>query len=145
MAVIGLLDCETHDNFEFVFNELKKCSGNEEFFIFIVNKDFREINTLRIVSNQCKILLCRFYIIKYMKGLVASAIITVVEKHSRMKSFKSNVYSKNYGDLILKSRDLKNKAYEFTVRLSSKQQLVLLTDYYKKNWESCSEMWLVNL
>ena len=142
MAAVGFMEVENHENFEFLFNRLKELSGGRDDFIFIIDKDFREIHSLETVFPNSEIILCRFHVIKYMKGIIASAVIPVEEKHTILSAFKAVVYARSEDDYDRKNRAFKNEVYGVMVNPPGNQQPVTLCGYYERRWESCAPKWV---
>lgn len=68
---------------------------SEQPTVFIVAKDFTEIAVLREVFVTTTILLCNFYVVKYIKNLLATALITVELKNDLMSKFKTMMYARS--------------------------------------------------
>jgi len=58
-----------------------------------VDKDFMEIAVLLEIFPAATILLCNFNVIKYLKNLIATAILKVEEKNDLMNKLKSAMYA----------------------------------------------------
>ena len=142
MAGMALLDAESHENFEFAFNALKDMASGKDDFIFIVDKDMKEVNTLYKVFRNCTVLLCLFHVITYFKKIVASSLIEVHEKHSIFAIFQSLVYAKSEDDFIRKTKAFYNEVHGVYVRPPNTDEPVLLSSYYAKNWEPEADKWV---
>ena len=143
LAGLGLMEAETCENFEYTFREIQRdMGGGREDIIFIIDKDFKEEDTLRKVFPFCVILYCRFHVIKYMKSIVATALIPVHEKHPIIARFVLIVYSKSKDDFDLKCKAFMTEIEGVKVLPPGNNQMVLLSDYFVRRWQSCSKMWV---
>lgn len=95
ICALGFLSTETAENFGQVFLHFKKMSPQSP-EVFLVDKDFNEIAVPQEVFKTSIILLCNFHVIKYVKKLVATALITVEQKNEIMKEFKVMMYSRTF-------------------------------------------------
>ena len=80
--------------------------------IVIVDKDFTEIEYLRETCPSARIILCTFHVIKYMKGVIATAHGKPFSEMSRseitdhkeemMQAFTTLMYSRTQNDYEIK-------------------------------------------
>ena len=76
VAFMALLCDESKPNVEFALQTFKKICLRYD-LIFIVDKDFGQLEVLNSVFPTALVLLCVFHVIKFMKSLIASAPVVV--------------------------------------------------------------------
>ena len=109
-------------------------------YIFLVDKDFTGIETVRRIFSGAIVLLCTFHVLKFMRTLISTALTTQEIKKDIFDNFRVLTYcpsrslyeelKKNFLDVI------KN------LQVRTNDKYVNFTSYFEKNWEACSEMWV---
>ena len=93
IAAFGFLSQESESCFRFIFEQFAKVCIRQD-IIFITDKDFTEINTLKKNFPSSIILLCQFHTIKFMHCLFSTIPDYVEVKGDIMGQFKRVLYSK---------------------------------------------------
>ena len=137
---LALVDRETKENLEFVFEELKKIIGKKE-MIFVCDKDFTEMDSIRKVFKNCRILLCRFHVVKYVKSIISTAVVDKVKKEAILSIFKHVVWSRSRDDYEKYSKSLLAEAADIEVFPPGNQVKVYFNNYFIERWASCKDMW----
>ena len=139
VAFMALLCDESKPNVEFALQTFKKICLRYD-LIFIVDKDFGQLEVLNSVFPTALVLLCVFHVIKFMKSLIASAPVVVDVKKDLLLQFRRIIYANS--EDIFKTEDQKfvELAAGVTVKAGDKQ--VSLVEYYIRNWRSVSPMWV---
>ena len=71
---------ETACSLDFIFRNFKKiCETTKK--LFIVDKDFTQLASIRKNFSDAIILLCQFHALKFMRTLIASVTVTVEKKN----------------------------------------------------------------
>ena len=146
LAAVGYMDVENEENLTFLFTQLKEISNSGDNLLFMTDKDFKAMRSLRQVFTHSKILLCLFHVLQYMRTIIASACnCTVNVKNSLSTSFSKLVYSKSSEEFSLRNAAFKNEGEGVLVLPPGNQDYVELPSYYTRNWENCAEMWAIYL
>lgn len=139
IAAFALIANESESNFYFILQELKSLNDRED-YIFLVDKDFTGINTIKRTFSEVVVLLCAFHVLKFMRRLIATALTdadtkkVVFEKFHKLTYCPSaSLYEDCKNDFLISIKDLE---------VRSSQTYVKFTDYFEKNWVSCAEMWI---
>ena len=111
---------------------------------FFVDKDFGQMEVLRLVFPNSRILLCAFHTIKYIGTLFATLHSTkhkdiVPVKRDLFQLFKRMVNARSQSQFDNAWNELKEVGNHCTVR--RKTGIVPLVEYLEKNWISCVDMW----
>ena len=126
--------------FDFVLNQFSKICVRQD-LIYLIDKDFTEISSLKKNFPSSVVLLCVFHCLKFMRTLFSTIPDIVEIKEEVMDQFKKLVYSHSeeiFGDenkkflSLLKGLRVRNGSGSY----------VSLKEYYLKNWESCKLMWV---
>ena len=72
LAHISILSDESKPNIEFAIRSFKKICNRED-LVFIVDKDFNQINVIKNEFSKAIVLLCNFHTLKWMKSIFATA------------------------------------------------------------------------
>ena len=106
-------------------------------------QDFTELGVLQKLFPNSVILLCTFHVLKYIKGMIATALVPQERKSSINTAFRALVFAKDEADFNTKLITWTKEVEGVEVRTSTKQEAnyVPLTTYYEKNWGSVREMW----
>ena len=138
ISALAFLAEETAVNFRWTFQRFKEmCSESPA--IFVVDKDFNDISVLRQVFPTAAILLCYFHVIKYVKNLIATALITVESKNELMNNFKAMMYARTEALYEETKNEFLVSVEGVEVRVG--QKYVSLKNQFLKNWDTCKEMW----
>ena len=93
------------------------------------------------VLPESVVLLCIFHVLKFHRSLVSTALARQEVKHEIFKYFKKVLHSRTEDKFIENNEAYLNIVGNVEIRTSNKEY-VKLSDYYKKNWESCKHMWV---
>ena len=138
ISAIALIANESDCHFTFILSEFKKLNNNRNDYIFLVDKDFHNIDCLLKIFELSTVLLCVFHVLKFMKDLVATAVATVEMMGDIFEKFKSLVYCPSqalYGD---QKQEFLQSIKDIEVRCD--KSCVSFHQYFIKNWDSCAEM-----
>ena len=138
IAAFAMMSQETESCFKFVLEEFSKICVRQD-LIFLIDKDFTEMETLRKVFPSSMVLLCVFHTLKYMRNLFATIPDTVEVKERINTQFKRLVYS-NSAEIFQTENDVFLAMVE-NVQVRTSKKYVNLKDYYVRNWQSCKLMW----
>ena len=133
IAAFSILSQETASSIEFSLSNFSKIRGEKD-LIFLVDKDFTEIASIKKIFPSATILLCIFHVLKYMKNLVSTAVVKQDVKYEIFAQFKKLLYSRSEDAF-----ERENKVFLDTIKgveIKAGDKYVQLTTYYLKNWES---------
>ena len=152
IAAIAYTDDETAVRLDFVFRNFTDiCTNTDK--IFIVDKDFTQMESIKKHFPDCTVLLCQFHTLKFMRTLFATALVKVEKKTELYSKFKQVVYA--YDEATFNSENAEfmslctttdvsgttpRTTREVLIRVNKNYQP--LKSYYQKNWESCKSMWV---
>ena len=121
--------------------------------IIIVDKDFNEIECLAKVFPNSRILLCTFHVLKYVKGVIATAHGAkfsqipkkdqTEEKEVIMESFNKLLYARTKAEYDEKKMDWDEAVEGVEVKLGAGEQarFTTLAEYFDECWDDVQEMW----
>ena len=98
IAAFSVMAQETASSIEFVLSNFSKICVRQD-LVFLVDKDFTEISTLKRIFPSSTVLLCIFHALKYIRSLVATALVKQEEKGDIFAEFKKVLYSKSTEEL----------------------------------------------
>ena len=104
-------------------------------------KDFTEMDSIRKVFKNCRILLCRFHVVKYVKSIISTAVVDKVKKEAILSIFKHVVWSRSRDDYEKYSKSLLAEAADIEVFPPGNQVKVYFNNYFIERWASCKDMW----
>ena len=139
IAAYAILSQETASSFEFSLRNFSRLSDVTD-LIFMVDKDFTEIETIRKVCPSSTVLLCIFHVLKFNRNLISTALARQEVKNEIYKQFQKVLLSRSEtkfeqeNECFLKLVD--------GVEVKSGKNYVQLKSYYMKNWYSCKDMWV---
>jgi len=139
-CALTFLSDETAKTFEAAFLLFKTVCCVPPAVIFVDNKDFNEINVLKKVFPSAAILLCNFHVIKYVKNLIATALVKVEVKDEIMTYFKSMMYARSE-EAYNKRRTILLLSVE-GVQVRANKKYILLSEQFLNNWHTSKEMWV---
>ena len=139
IAAYALMSEESGECFQFVLSHLAKICCRQD-LIFLVDKDFTEISSIRKVFPLSVVLLCIFHCLKFMRTLFSTIPDTVEVKEEVMDQFKKVLYSHTEEIFLVENEKLLQLIEKLEVRTDGKY--VSLKGYYTKNWMSCKLMWV---
>lgn len=93
IGAVALLADESAKNLDFIFEKFAEICVHHQ-LIFIVDKDFHQLDSIKRNFPEAILLLCRFHCLKYMHGLFATALLTVEQKQELNAQFKTMLYSR---------------------------------------------------
>ena len=146
-AGILFLATETKENIEtglkFVKDSLSYTSTRN--FIFLVDKDFDYLETLRIIFPGSKIFLCGVHVYRYWKEKVLPSSkmsdgnsVEKVDIINQLKMLRDAPSEELY-------QQRREKLLEMTehllVKPGNKKEFVRFHNYFDKNWHDCRQMW----
>ena len=91
VAAFALVAAEGESNFNFVLSELKSLNERND-YIFLVDKDFNGIETVRRIFPGVAVLLCTFHVFKFMKSLITTALTKQEVKKDIYEKFRALTY-----------------------------------------------------
>ena len=94
VASIALVSQESEENFDFVLSLFRTLYSKDD-FIFLVDKDFTCIASIKRAYPNSTVLLCIFHVIKFLRTLFATALTTKEKKEEIMAKFKSALYARD--------------------------------------------------
>ena len=139
VAALAIIANEGEANFNFIFIELKALNNRND-YIFLVDKDFNSINCIERIFTEATILLCRFHVFKFLKTLVATAVTTVEIKNEIFAKFKDLTHTPSQSLYEDRRREFLSSIQDINIRVD--QKYVSFTDYFNKNWDTCTPMWV---
>ena len=139
IAAFAMMSEESSTCFEFVLNHFSRISVRQD-LIFIIDKDFTEMSSIRKVFPTAIVLLCIFHCLKYMRSLFATIPEVVQVKEEVMDQFKKVVYSHN--ENIFEDQSLKFEELVENLVVKAGQNYANLKEYYLRNWKNCRLMWV---
>ena len=152
MAQIGFHADESAETYCDLFSAFHSICKREP-PVVIVDKDFVEIDSLRKVFPNSRIILCVFHVKKWMKGVIATVHGPKFEdvdraekddeKDSIMDAFDEMLYARTE-DIYLTKQAAWNKVIEgVDVKLGAgkQQRFTSLREYFDKCWAPVCDMW----
>ena len=139
VAAIAFIAGEGEANFNFIFIEFKALNDRND-YIFLVDKDFTSISCLQRNFTEATILLCRFHVFKFMKTLIATALTTVEIKDQIYSKFRELTYTPSESLYDDRRREFLDTIKDVQIRVN--KVYVGFTDYFIKNWDTCTSMWV---
>ena len=139
IAAFAMMSEESSTCFEFVLNHFSRISVRQD-VIFIIDKDFTEMSSIRKVFPTAIVLLCVFHCLKYMRNLFATIPEVVQVKEEVMDQFKKIVYS--HTENIFEEQSLKFEELVENLEVRTGQNYVSLKAYYLRKWKDCRLMWV---
>ena len=139
IAAFALMSEESKECFEFVFEQLSKLCCRQD-LMFIIDKDFTEMSSIKKVFPTSIILLCVFHCLKFMRTLFSTIPGVVELKEEVMDQFKKVLYSRTEEIFAVENEKFMEIVENLEIRTSGKY--VSLKNYYVKNWLSCKLMWV---
>ena len=129
IAAISLLSQETASSFEFILKIFATICIRQD-VVFLVDKDFTEVSTLKKVFPSSIVLLCIFHALKFICTLVSSALARTDKKGEIFDQFKKVLYSRS-----VEIFEKENKVFVDTIKtveVKAGDKYVMLDDYYRK-------------
>ena len=139
IGAFALMSEESGECFEFVLRQLKKMCCRED-LIFLIDKDFTEMGSIKKVFPLSIILLCIFHCLKYKRTLFSTIPDVVERKNEVMVQFKRVLYS-NTEEIFFEENSKFLELIE-GLQVRRDKKYVSLKGYYEKNWLNCSNMWV---
>ena len=140
IAAFSLLSQESASSFEFILGHFANICVRQD-LIFLIDKDFTEVSSLRKVFPSSTVLLCIFHVLKYIKNLVTTALARQEKKHEIFSQFKKVLYSRTEAIFVKENKTFLEIVKDIEVR-AGKGGYVKLSKYYSDNWESSKLMWV---
>ena len=139
IAAFALMSDETAACFEIILNSFSRVCVRQD-LIFLIDKDFTEISTLKNIFPSSTILLCIFHALKYMRCLISTALERQEKKNEMFGQFKKLVYSRTE-EVFEKENETFLEMID-KVEVKSGNKYVQFNDYYARNWERSRYMWV---
>ena len=138
---------ETKENIEtglkFVKDSLSYTSTRN--FIFLVDKDFDYLETLRIIFPGSKIFLCGVHVYRYWKEKVLPSSkmsdgnsVEKVDIINQLKMLRDAPSEELYEQ---RREELLEMTEHLLVKPGNKKEFVRFHNYFDKNWHDCRQMW----
>lgn len=142
VAMMSFMEDECKEAYTFVFQTFRDIISEDPTSVMI-DKDFCEIQSLSSVFLNSHLLLCWFHVLKWIKGLINTALADMDQKSIIMDSFRRLLYAHNSEafEAELKYWYEVIAGVEIRVGSGEKKHYTSLKGYYDKNWGSCKEMW----
>ena len=142
VGMMAFMEDESWDAYDFAFRTFKECIC-EDPSVIMIDKDFSELKALSLVFIQSTILLCWFHVLKWMKGIIHTAMTDLDHQSMIMESFRGLLYAHDAEIFQAELEEWYKVIDGVEVRIGSgeKKHYASLKDYYDKNWGSCEEMW----
>ena len=141
---------EAGECYKFAFDAFKKTTTRDPPNI-VIDKDFTEMQVLKEIFVNSRVLLCHFHVLKWWKNLINSAItgdqedpvLRYDDKKCLLESFRDLVYAHTESDYSEKLKAFEDLADGVQVKVGTyeKAKYVDLKLYFLKNWASCVDMW----
>ena len=139
IAALAFISQETANVFEYILGKFARmCSSHD--MIFLIDKDFTEIASIKKIFPGSIVLLCCFHVMKYIRCLVSTALTTQDVKNDIYSQFNKVLYSKREDIFEVENQLFLDMIDNVQVR--SGKNYVNFKSYYIKNWESSKEMWV---
>ena len=116
---------------DFVLSKFKTLCRRED-IMFFVDKDFTNIESIKKAFSEVTILLCVFYVLKYMRTLISTAVTRVEKQEAIFRKFKEVVYAHTEDIFMVNNSDFLTEIGDIEVRKNGKY--TSLSDYYRKDW-----------
>ena len=139
------------ESLEFAFQSFQKSIITCPKF-FMIDKDFNEIRTIEKVFKSSTILLCQFHVLKYLKTIIntsraasgSDVIVDIERKLNLMTLVRDMLYSKTELKMNESLEKFKDKSKDIEVKIGNGDmaQYKNLAQYFHKNWESCTHLWV---
>ena len=139
VAFMALLCDESKPNVQFALAAFKKLCLRQD-LLFVVDKDFGQLEVLRELFPSAVVLLCVFHAIKFIKTLIATCPVVVETKSNLLLQFRRVLYS--HTEDIFKLEDQKFVEMCGNLQVKTGENYVSFAEYYIRNWRSCSGMWV---
>ena len=139
VAALALVSTESEENFDFVLSCFRSLNPVDE-IVFLVDKDFTCIDSIKRTFPRATVLLCIFHVLKFVRSLFATAVVVVDKKKTMLQRFKEVVYARGDEEFDVNNDAFLAEVSGVTVTVGKADRD--LTDYYKKNWLNCKEMWV---
>ena len=140
VAFMALLSDETKSNVTFALQSFKKICVQYN-LIFMVDKDFGQIEALKAVFPAARILLCIFHVIKFLRNLIASAPVVVGKKDEIFQQFKRIIYASTEEEFVAEDKKFEEVVADITIKSRNDKQESLMA-YYIRNWRNVAPMWV---
>ena len=151
LAQLVFLADEGSESLQFAFQSFRRSVLSDPKF-FMIDKDFTEIQTIKKVFVNSSILLCQFHVLKYMKTLVSTSRaasgsgekVDIEKKSILMTSFRATLYAKTEEESKDCCKKFLAESENIDVRVGNgdKAYYTNLGEYFIKNWETCSDLWM---
>ena len=131
IAALSMMSDETQENYDFVLSKFKTLCRRED-IMFLVDKDFTNIESIKKAFSEVTILLCVFYVLKYMRTLISTAVTRVEKQEAIFRKFKKVVYAHTDDIFKVINSDFLTEIGDIEVRQNGKY--TSQSDYYRKDW-----------
>ena len=139
VAALALVSTESEENFDFVLSCFRSLNPVDE-IVFLVDKDFTCIDSIKRTFPRVTVLLCIFHVLKFVRSLFATAVVLIDKKQAMLQRFKEVVYAHDDDEFNSTNDAFLAEISGVTVTVGKSERD--LTDYYNKNWLNCKEMWV---
>ena len=139
LAAFSFLSEESALCFEFILTSFSKICVCQD-LIFLIDKDFTEISSLKKIFPISTVLLCIFHALKYMRTLISTALARQEKKTEIFGQFKTVLYSSTQEVFQKENETFLEMVKNVEVKIRDKY--VQLDAYYSRNWEKSKLMWV---
>ena len=139
IAAFSLMSQESSSSFEFILGIFSKMCIRQD-LIFLIDKDFTEVASLKKIFPSSIVLLCIFHALKYFRTLITTALARQEVKVEIFSQFKKVLYSRT--EAIFEEENKIFLSLVQGVEVRTRDSYVLLSTYYCKNWKASAHMWV---
>lgn len=138
VAGFAMMSEESAVCFDFVLHHFSRICVRQD-LMFLIDKDFTEMSSIRKAFPSSIVLLCVFHCLKFMRTLFSTIPDVVEVKEAVMDQFKKVVYSHSEEIFEEENKRFEDLVENLQVRT---KDYVNLKEYYQKNWKTCKLMWV---
>ena len=143
VGMMAFMEDESWDAYDFAFRTFKQCICEDPPSVMI-DKDFSELKALTLVFSKSTIILCWFHVLKWIKGIIHTALVDLDHQSLIMEAFRGLLYAHDAETFVEQLEEWYKviDGVEVRVGIGEKRHYVSLKDYFDKNWLSCKQMWV---
>ncbi|ETI29946.1 hypothetical protein F443_22936 [Phytophthora nicotianae P1569] len=136
----SLLETNSDWNMAKAFDHFKRANERwKSVRIVIVDKAMKEIDVIRQKLPEARILLCHFHVIKWLHNTIRNSRKFGVYEEEVLVQMRHNITNMTYARTVA---DYEKYRGEFE-HLACRGGRTQLWTYFKKNWDSLTEMWVM--
>jgi hypothetical protein len=106
-------------------------------------QDFTEWRVLEVLFPNSIILICTFHVLKWIKGLIATALVIKEKRYYLNVAFRALLFARDEADFMEKLVIWEKEIEGVEVRRGAGENATYtsLAEYYEKNWAPVRHMW----